>query len=532
MYNMKYIVLPFFLAINLSLCAQFEMDKPSTNWHLLDLSKDGIPGTSVEKAYAELLQGKQSKTVVVAVIDSGVDVEHEDLKDNVWVNADEIPGNGIDDDKNGYIDDVHGWSFIGGAAGDVKEDNLEFTRVYKDLNARFKGKTSVPKSDKADFEKYQKMEKQYQDRLDKSKKEWEEFSQILGFYELAKSTVSTTLGKEDYTVDEVKKMSADNEFNIAIKEFMIYALENDFEYELSQGREQLEGALLYSYNLDFDPRYLVGDNYADITERFYGSNSVKGPASDHGTHVAGIIGAVRGNGIGIDGICENVQIMAIRAVPLGDERDKDVANAIRYAADNGAHIINMSFGKSYSPGKSEVDKAVKYAESKGVLLVHAAGNDSRNNDKSNNFPNPKNEESGKVSGSWIEVGASAADAGLDIVASFSNYGRKTVNIFAPGQDIYSTMPDNNYRFQSGTSMASPVTAGVAALVKSYYPELSGEDLRSILLASCTDYKKVEVILPGSDAERISFKKLCTTGGMVNAYSALQMAATYKPSKQK
>jgi subtilisin family serine protease len=510
--------------------AQMEMAKPVANWHLLDKAKDGLPGTSVEKAYSELLQGKKSTTVVVAVIDSGVDIEHEDLKDNLWVNTDEIANNGVDDDKNGYIDDVHGWSFIGGAGGDVKEDNLEFTRVYKDLKKRFEGKTSVSKADKSDFERYQKMELQYADRLEKSKKEWEEFSQVIGFYELAKSTVSTTLGKDDYTIDEVKAMTADNEFMVAIKEFMVYALENDFAFELGQAREQLEGALLYSYNLDFDPRHLVGDNYNDITEKYYGSPSVKGPASEHGTHVAGIIGAVRGNGIGIDGICENVQIMAVRAVPLGDERDKDVANAIRYAVDNGAHIINMSFGKSYSPGKKEVDKAVKYAETKGVLLVHAAGNDNKNNDVSNNFPNPVAEITRERCNTWIEVGASAAYLGPEVVASFSNYGRKSVNIFAPGQDIYSTMPENTYRYQSGTSMASPVTAGVAALVKSYYPELNGKDLKELLLASYIDYSKSDALIPGSN-KTTKFKKLCTTGGMVNAYNALKMAEQWSVGKK-
>lgn len=502
-------------------------DKPAQNWHLLDMTKDRVPGTGAERAYTDLIAGKSTTTVVVAVIDSGVDIEHEDLRDNIWVNEDEIPNNGIDDDKNGYIDDMHGWSFISGPGGDVKEDNLEFTRIYKDLYFRFNGRdaASIPAVEKADYQKFLKFKADYENRVKKSEEEWNEFRQILGFYELSKTTVANLLGKENYTVDELKEMPAEDDFTKAIKDFMLLAKEGGLEYELAQGREQLEGALLYSYNLDFDPRHMVGDNYSDTEEKYYGTPNVKGPASDHGTHVAGIIGAVRGNGIGIDGICSDVKIMALRAVPLGDERDKDVANAIYYAVDNGAHIINMSFGKSYSPQKSAVDKAVKYAESKGVLLVHAAGNSSKNNDISDNYPNPVDEVTREWCATWVEVGASSSLSDPDFVAEFSNYGKLSVDLFAPGQDIYSTMPGNTYRFQSGTSMASPVVAGVAALVKSYYPELSGKDLKEVLVNSYTDYKKVKVRIPGS-TKKVPFAKICRTGGIVNAYNALKMAEEY------
>ena len=529
--NRRHMLKSFFLLVSVFIStfltvAQGDLipEKPLQNWHLLDISKDRLPGIGVEMAYENLLAGKSSTTVVVAVIDSGVDVEHEDLKENIWVNDDEIEGNGLDDDKNGYVDDIHGWSFISGPGGDVKEDNLEFTRIYKDLFKRFNGKdpSSISAGEKAEYERYIKFKSEYESRVKKSEEEWQEFQQILGFYELAKKTIANMLGKEDYTAEELRELPAEDDFTKTMKEFMLLAKEEGIEYELAQGREQFEGALMYSYNLDFDPRDRVGDNYSDTEERFYGTPNVKGPASDHGTHVAGIIGAVRDNGIGVDGICANVKIMALRAVPLGDERDKDVANAIFYAVDNGAHIINMSFGKSYSPQKSAVDKAVKYAESKGVLLVHAAGNSSKNNDVTDNFPNAVYETTREKCSTWLEIGASSSLTDPDFVAEFSNYGKITVDLFAPGQDIYSTMPENTYRFQSGTSMASPVVAGVAALVKSYYPSLSGQDLRDILINSYTDYKSSKVLIPGS-TKKVAFSKLCSTGGIVNAFSALKMA---------
>ncbi len=503
---------------------------PASNWQLLDMKSGNVAGASVEKAY-EFLKERTSSTVIVAVLDGGIDVEHEDLKANIWVNEDEIPNNGIDDDNNGYIDDINGWNFIGGEHGDVNQDNLEFTRVYKDLKSKFenKSKKEIKKSEKKDFQQYLKMKAEFQKRIDKSKQEADEFNQILNFYNISDQTIKQIIGKSEYTLEDVKELNDDNEFLTAIKEFMIYSLENDLGAELEEGKAHFDDVMNYSYNLDFDSREIVGDDYSNIDERYYGNNNVAGPSADHGTHVAGIIGAVRNNGIGIDGACENVKIMAIRCVPQGDERDKDIANSIYYAVDNGAQIINMSFGKSYSPGKLAVDKAVKYAEEKGVLLIHAAGNSGRNNDKSENFPNAADELTRDVSKVWIEVGASSWRAKPNFIASFSNYGRKSVDIFAPGEDIYSTMPGNEYKKQSGTSMASPLVAGVAALVKSYYPELSAKDLKNIIVNSFDFYGDAKCLLPGY-ATQVKFKKICITGGLLNAYNAVKMADEFQQKK--
>jgi len=373
------------------------------------------------------------------------------------------------------------------------------------------------------------MDAEYKKRVEISTQEWDEFQQILRFYELCDATVKRESGKDDYTLEDVAKLDGSNEFMAAVKEFMTYSIENNLASELEEGRSHFEDVMNYSYNLEFDSRIVVGDDYSNVNEKFYGNNNVAGPSADHGTHVAGIIGAVRNNDLGINGACENVKIMAIRCVPQGDERDKDIANSIYYAVDNGAHIINMSFGKSLSPDKKAVDKAVKYAEEKGVLLVHAAGNSNRNNDKSDNFPNPVDEETRETSQVWIEVGASSWRGKPNFIASFSNYGRKSVDIFAPGEDIYSTMPGNTYKAQSGTSMASPLVAGVAALVKSYYPSLSAKDLRSIIVNSFEYYGDSKCVLPGHSKE-VKFKKISITGGLLSAYNAVKMAEEFSQKK--
>jgi subtilisin family serine protease len=300
-------------------------------------------------------------------------------------------------------------------------------------------------------------------------------------------------------------------------------------HDLARAVESMEAQVKYNLNPQFDPRAIVGDNPASLAERGYGNTDVTGPDASHGTHVAGIIGAVRGNGVGVDGIAPSVRIMAIRAVPDGDERDKDVANAIRYAADNGAHIINMSFGKSYSPGKAAVDAAVKYADSKGVLLVHAAGNEGANLATAPNFPTPRYLDGGRPA-NWIEVGATSWKGADSLVATFSNYGSELVDVFAPGVDILSTVPGNGYGRESGTSMAAPVVSGLAALLMSYYPSLTAADVKRIILASATRRGELRVMLPGS-GESVAFGTLSSTGGIVNAHAAVRMAQEMSGARQ-
>lgn len=504
------------------------------DWFNADVVQDKVAGISVTRSYESLLQGRTPKPVIVAVIDSGVEIDHEDLRDVIWVNVDEIPGNGIDDDNNGYIDDVNGWSFIGGAEGDVEHDNLEFTRVYKSYYDRFSKKSAseITSDEKKDYARYLELEKQYQKRVDDAKNEYEEIAQIRDFYYLCKSFFSQVYGDVELTKEMVDAFEPTDDMTTAMQQFMQYAIENDFGSMLEEYVKDAEGNVLYSYNLNFDSRKIVGDNPNDMNERYYGNANVYGPSAGHGTHVAGIIGAVRNNGLGINGVAAPVVIMPIRAVPQGDERDKDVANAIRYAVDNGAKVINMSFGKSYSPNKTTVDAAVKYAESKGVLMVHAAGNSSRNNDKSNNFPNPVDEVTRELCTTWIEVGASGTDVNA-LAATFTNYGKRSVDVFAPGVDILSTYPGGEYKSQSGTSMAAPVVSGMAAMIWAYYPALSAKDVREIIVNSYTDYGKKKTPLPQSGGKKekmVKFKKLSRTGGVVNVYNAIKMAETYSQTK--
>ncbi|MCB0704580.1 MAG: S8 family peptidase [Saprospiraceae bacterium] len=500
------------------------------NWFNLDPTEDGVRGVSTERVYQELLRGRTGETVIVAVIDSGVDYDHEDLKDIMWVNAGEIAGNGIDDDGNGYIDDVNGWNFIGGAKGNVAEDTYEITRLYKMYQDRFDGvnRDDLSKKEKVEYDQYMEIKKTIDEQRDEMEGNVAFYSGLLD--KLGK--LKEALGKEDIKAADLEGYEpTDPDLTQAVAILNNVLSQGttlpEVEEQLKGGVEYFSNSLNYGYNPDFNPRNIVGDNYNDVYERYYGNNDVQGPDASHGTHVSGIIGAVRGNGIGMDGVANNVRIMSVRAVPDGDERDKDVANAIIYAVDNGASVINMSFGKGYAWDKEAVEKAIKYAAKHDVLLVHAAGNSSQDNDNTDNFPNDTYKKGRKTFDNWIEVGALSWNGGP---ASFSNYGQGGVDLFAPGVDIYSTIPESDYASFSGTSMASPVTAGVAALVRSYYPDLSAKQVREILMAS-VDPLNEDVTLPGSD-ETVPFRQLSVTGGVVNAFNAVEMAAETKGKAKK
>ena len=499
------------------------------NWFNLDPQTNQVPGVSTERAYKELLANKTPREVVVAVIDSGIDIEHEDLQGKIWVNADEIAGNGIDDDKNGYVDDVHGWNFIGGPNGEhVNYDTYELTRLYKKLNDKYEGKTADQVADKHEFSLYQQVKKEFE----AERAEWEEqgssFLQFYDQYSVARDQLKAALGKEEIGMDDLENFEPETDELKVARGIVGFALSNNLtDEQIEEYHDYISRYLKYNLNPDFDPRHIVGDDPNNLQERYYGNALVEGPDAEHGTHVAGIIAANRKNDIGVQGVAAPVKIMVLRAVPNGDERDKDIANAIRYAVDNGANIINMSFGKAYSPDKEVVDEAVRYAGQKGVLLVHAAGNDSKNIDEGGNFPTKRFLKTNKVADNWLEVGASAWGSGNSFVGNFSNYGRKTVDVFAPGVDLYSTVPDSEYRSLSGTSMAAPVVSGIAALIMAYYPDLTAAQVKDIIKRSSVRYTKGKVNKPGEDpgskGAETRFKKLSETGGIANVYYALQLA---------
>jgi subtilisin family serine protease len=516
------------------------------DWFLRDPNSDQVQGISTEKAYGTLLLGKPARKVRVAVIDSGIDVDHEDLKDIIWTNEKEIPDNGIDDDKNGYVDDIHGWNFIGGKDGSVNEDTYEVTREYVRLKPLYDSidEKKIKKKQRDEYELWKTVKADFEKEVQSNKEQYEVFTQQYSLYSNAHSTlsycdsiISNSMGVTSVSKSALAAMTATNDTVRFAKETLLKVLENvegdvqvnEFLAELAlyledlkEGVDHFKAAVEVGYNPEHNSRTIVGDNPHDPYEKHYGNNDVKGSNAKHGTHVAGIIGASRKNDLGVKGVADNVEIIPIRVVPPnGDERDKDIANGIIYAVDNGAQIINMSFGKDYSPHKDAVDKAVKYAEDKGVLLVHAAGNEGEDLDSSSQFPT-RYYKNKKVARTWLEIGASSWSGDSSMVASFSNYGKKSVDVFAPGVEIYSTTPGNEYEGLQGTSMASPIASGIAALVWSYFPDLTAEQVKTVLTESSRKFDGLKVTKPGS-TELVPFNQLSISGGIVNAYEAIKMA---------
>jgi subtilisin family serine protease len=490
------------------------------DWHLRDAS-DSLLGTGVLRAERELLAGRTPRdTVVVAVIDGGVDTAHVDLAANLWRNPRE-QANGRDDDGDGLVDDVLGWNWIGGADGEnVHHDTFEVTRLYVACASA----ATVAKLPAAERERCPAIMRDY----DRKRGQAERTLLTINNLQRALGQATTILAREigvpadSLTPARVRAFQpSGGQARQARELFLQLADDGLTPPEVEEAREAYESQIRYGYNSSYDPRPTVGDDTTNARERRYGNKDVMGPDAEHGTHVAGIIGAVRGNGQGVDGIAPAVRIIAIRTVPDGDERDKDVANAIRYAVDHGARIINMSFGKAYSPRKAVVDAAVRYADSAGVLMIHAAGNDANDLAKGANFPSPFYEGGGRAA-NWIEVGATSWKGRDSLVASFSNYGQVQVDLFAPGVDILSTVPGGGWERESGTSMAAPVVSGVAALLMAHFPTLTAADVKRILLETATR-RPDQLVIPPGGGQPVRFGTLSATGGVVNAYEAVKAA---------
>lgn len=500
------------------------------HWPAMDLATDTVPGMSVNKAYAEIIKKRKGETVIVGVIDSGVDIDHEDLKNVIWTNPGEIAGNGIDDDKNGYIDDIHGWNFL----GDIVGENMEYVRIIRKFNPKFEGKSeaSISAADRKDFAVYQKAMAEYQKEVAEVTANKNRYEQILSQLKPSHQAMAKKLGKENYTKEDltaIQDPSPEEQQQIAMLSQMLNYADSVPEVldKLQNSITYFTGRLDNNFNMTKDFRAVLGDNPDDISDNIYGDNNVAGPDPTrenvkHGTHVAGIIAAQRNNGIGMDGVANNVKIMAVRAVPDGDEYDKDIALAIRYAVDNGAKVINTSFGKYYSPHADWVYEAIKYAASKDVLIVNAAGNDGFDLDTVNVYPNDQIDNGTEMADSFLTVGALNYKYGSEMVANFSNYGKTNVDVFAPGVKIWATTPLNTYEFLQGTSMASPEVAGVAAMIRSYYPNLSAKQVKQILMDSGLAVK-TKVVLDGDPSNTDWFANISKSGKMVNMYNALIMA---------
>lgn len=483
------------------------------NWYNLDISDDSIPGMSVDKAYNELLKGLKADTVIVAVIDTGIDIYHENLQGLIWVNVDEIPNNGKDDDNNGYVDDIHGWNYL----EDAYHETLEMTRLLRDgiKNNR----------------KYNDAKSEINANINESNDNLSQYKGYVEGYEKSKKIISKYLTNDDFSLDDLKTIVDDSlsEDILNAKEFLTYFMSIDLSLDyLIEGKNYFEEQSKYSYNVNFNGRK-SDDNIYDINDINYGDykvNNIKS-AESHGTHVSGIIAGLRNNSLGNSGINNHVKIMALRAVPNGDEYDKDIARAIIYAVDNGAKIINVSFGKYYSSNPEWVIDAIRYASQKDVLIVHASGNESKDLDKikNDNYPNDQYFGNNEFSDTFINVGASSINYDKNIIGSFSNYGKQNVDVFAPGVSIYSALPENKYEFQSGTSMAAPSTAGVASLIFSYFPNLSAKKVKEIIIESGIN---IDFEIDGIKNDvKVSFKNLSKSGKIVNAYNALILASRSK-----
>jgi cell wall-associated protease len=510
------------------------------NWHTMDLKTDGYFGISLNQAYL-FVKGKKSKPVVVATIDSGIDTAQADLKPILWVNTKEIPGNGIDDDKNGYVDDIHGWDFLGGPGGKCNyTETTEEVREYNRLKEKYANLTAAPAGDDKEYAYWLKVKETHDATVTKSQGEIQQLQPAMNALMVTSGYIKRALNlKADgsFIITDLDKIKTTNDTINRSK----YVWESVFQQEGGDSNNAKIIKDLSEYlaklNNDVSPdlnarKRIIGDDPNVNDGKPYGNNLLKFADASHGTGVAGLIGAVRNNKYGINGVADNVRIMGIKAVPNGDEYDKDIANAIHYAVDNGAKVINMSFGKKLSPHKAWVDEAFKYAAAKDVLLVQASGNDNQDVDAKPEFPNDIFEDGSATDApNVISVGASAEKQDENLAGTFSNYGKTNVDVFAPGVKVTSIDMDAEFNTADGTSFASPITAGIAALVLEYYPTLSAKQLKQVILESATPLTGTMVLKPGSKTDKVDFTTLSKTGGVVNAYRALVAASKLKGERK-
>ena len=475
------------------------------NWHNLDIEKDSVPGTSVERAYNELLNDLKGKKVIVAVIDTGLDIDHRSLSENIWINKDEKL-NGKDDDNNGYIDDIHGWNYLGSSYNETRD----MTRILRD--------------NKINNRKYNLVEEEIQKEIKNSNEQLNILNYYIQILDESKELLSDYLDNDNFSIQDVNNIeTVDPKLNRAkniYKDFDFYGYTKEY---LNVGIDQYNDFINYHFNVEFNGRTTNDDIY-DINDRNYGDNNINNTkeSESHSTHVSGIISGNRKIEDGNKGINNLAEIMVLRAVPNGDEYDKDVALAIRYAVDNGAKIINGSFGKYFSSNPEWVIDAIRYASDNDVLFIAGAGNESKDLDSlsNDNYPNDQYFNKAEFSDTFIKVGASSINLDENFTAYFSNYGKINVDIFAPGVDIYSSMPNNKYKFQDGTSMASPVVAGIASLIMSYFPRLSAKKVKEIILESGIDID-LEI---GNLGDKKNFNEYSKSGKLINAYNALILAS--------
>jgi len=511
------------------------------NWQHKDIIEDSIPGISLDKAYQEFLKNKKGDTIIVAVLDTGIDMYHQEFRNTIWINTKEIPKNGIDDDANGYIDDVNGWNFLGNKKGEnVEFANYECVRIIRKYGQLFKNRQEdeIPLVQKQAFKQYIKALAHYEIKLEKAKSENKFYSPAPKRYEDAIEALKEYFPNKNITIQKLDSIQTDDKLLKKHIRNLRYCLEYDISYEdLLNYKKSAENALeYYLAENDYDERKIIGDDPENIDDKGYGNNDITGHADTrhHSTKVSGVLAANRNNDIGIKGVTNLVKIMPVVIAASGSEHDKDIALGIRYAVDNGAKVINMSFGNEFSLHREWVDDAIKYAESKDVLIVTTAGNFSTNIDEiHNNYPNDQFENGDNFVNNFIVVGGSSYTLNENLAGYFSSYGKSNVDIFAPGHNIYTTYNNNEYTFSVGTSMACPLVSGIAALIRSYYPNLTAAEVKQIIMESGVSYD-IMVNKPSESEEKelVPFSSLSKSGKIVNAYNALLMAEEVSTKKKK
>ncbi|WP_420571375.1 S8 family serine peptidase [Kordia sp.] len=507
------------------------------DWQHKDIAKDSIAGISLDKAY-ECLKNIKGDTVLVAVLDTRLIKGNEDLKNLLWTNKDEIPNNNIDDDKNGYIDDIHGWNFLGNKNGAQEyRANFEFVRVIRKFDPLFKGKKRQNIKDTVNYDIYTKAKRTLQDEIHIVNQNILYLDSVKALRSETKKELSKFYPDISLDVKVLDSMLRTEKDSTIIKK-IIFLKEYDSNKQWYVNRYKRERRHLeIYYNKDYKERSVIKDNSNDLTDINYGNPTIFSdsiyPKHTHSIKVVSVLAANRTNNYGIKGVTNSSKIMMVTVSPFGDEHDKDIALGIRYAVDNGAKIINITFTKYFSLHSDWVREAIKYASRNNVLIVCSAGNYSKNLDNETPYPNDTDTTGNEVVDNLMMIGSSTPFANEFLVSDYSNYGKKNVDIFAPGEFIYTSIGKNNYNFTSGTSYSAPIVSGIAALIRSHYPNLTAAEVKQIIMKSGVSYD-IMVNKPSTSKEKelVPFSSLSKSGKIVNAYNALLMAEEVSKKKKK
>ncbi|MCE2732501.1 MAG: S8 family serine peptidase [Flammeovirgaceae bacterium] len=496
------------------------------DWWLSDTETDGVAGVGFYKILKNLKPNTFSGKMIIAVLDTGTDTSHHTINPYLYVNTKEITGNGKDDDNNGYIDDRHGWNFLGGPTGNLIHDTPEVVREYVRLSKKSKNPSnSLSNKEWAYFrevsEKYERDKNGNKKKLEEYRQAHVQYQQITGTLNTCKRILERELSGKNLSYRGIKELMPKTDSAQFAKAVLMQIMEatdttlliQETQNELKQAEEDL-GNLVRDYSIavslydtTWRPRQIIGDT-ENNEEKFYGNADVRDPTG-HGTSVAGIM-ALLLQKLNEQGHRVPIKILPVRIVPsAGDERDKDIANGIVYAVNQGAKIINLSFGKYYSPYPEVVQQAILYGTEKDVLFVHAAGNEGINIDSRSHFPLPPKQN---LETAWIEVGASGPTLNETLAASFSNYGKKTVDLYAPGVDLYCPTLQNKFGYSQGTSLAAPVVSICAALLWSYNTKFKALDVKDKLISNTKKYK-TQVYIPKLK-KHVPFNELSKSGGIL------------------